>query len=225
MTTRLRTVLLLFDIASSIIHLFITLITCSYPSINHLILEHRGCGMDTGNCFQTCVKPTAYIATEKFPAGISETEACTWRIEGIFGQYVSLDILHLDISLNGSCSGTFLSVYDISLSNELSLISSMCKYNRTYNTIISGWHKIQVEFRTFGGTGNGFLGLYHIQEFTQESFPTQYNKGMYISSNYIPRQKRKYTWYEVFIDTALILIMKIQNKSIRSKWKLTILSS
>ncbi|XP_060063809.1 uncharacterized protein LOC132544254 [Ylistrum balloti] len=143
-----------------------------YFAGQRLCLEkHGGCGMDSGHCFQTCTSPTGYIATEGYPAGIFQTEACTWKIEGTFGQFVSLDIIELDISLNGSCVGTFVSVYDVSLNNQLTLMASMCKYNRTYDTFTSGWHRMQVEFRTFGGNGNGFLGFYRLLEFTQGSFP------------------------------------------------------
>ncbi|XP_069100933.1 cubilin-like [Argopecten irradians] len=62
--------------------------------------EHGGCGIKTGNCFQTCTAMTGYIATERYPSGIFQTEACTWSIEGAFGQYVSLEILQLNLSMD-----------------------------------------------------------------------------------------------------------------------------
>ncbi|XP_033745945.1 uncharacterized protein LOC117331366 [Pecten maximus] len=127
-----------------------------------------GCGIESGHCITTCTLPSAYIGTPGFPADISMADTCSWTIQGNFGNFVRLHVLNLDMyDSNRACVKTFLAVYDVALNGELSLISKMCSADREYNTLVSSWHTMQIEFRAGDGSGSGFLGKYELVDSTQ----------------------------------------------------------
>ena len=137
--------------------------------VHAYILDLPGCGIESGQCFTKCQLPSAYISTLRFPSDIQATETCSWTIEGKFGQYVELEVLHLDIvDDSNACAKTSVTVYDVTLTGEESAMKQMCKNDRIFEPISSSWHKMKINFRSGGGIGKGFQGRYTLVDFSQE---------------------------------------------------------
>ncbi|XP_061178746.1 uncharacterized protein LOC133187405 [Saccostrea echinata] len=137
--------------------------------------DKPGCGISEEGCAVTCRQQSAYIATNRYPAPYKADETCIWKIEGTFGQYVDLSLLHLDV-INGdaTCSNSYIAIYDIDLNESEVLLGRFCKENRPYRNITSRWHRMRVEFHSGNEEkqGQGFLGLYALINFTQSYLDT-----------------------------------------------------
>ncbi|XP_060084391.1 uncharacterized protein LOC132563668 [Ylistrum balloti] len=167
-------------IVSSVSTLFIDLKSCILNKMaGERTFEFRvkqsdipGCGMTSGICIGTCTLPTAYIGTPGYPSDISLLTSCSWRIEGIFGVFIRLEILNLDvIDDQGSCEKSFLAVYDIQFDGRTqSLLAKMCRSDRVYYELTSSWHYMQIEFRAGDGAGRGFFGKYEMVDSIQASY-------------------------------------------------------
>ncbi|VDI65084.1 Hypothetical predicted protein [Mytilus galloprovincialis] len=134
-------------------------------------IDLPGCG-GLDSCFKTCNQSSAYIYTPGFPIAYQPGEACFWKIEGTYGQFVKLTIINLDVTDDSSCEKSFISVYDIDLQGQAKSLGKFCKDNRPYETFISSWERLQIEFKAatdIPGSG-GFLGKYNMDTFIQESF-------------------------------------------------------
>ncbi|XP_069101259.1 uncharacterized protein [Argopecten irradians] len=130
-----------------------------------------GCGLESGHCITKCTVQSAYIGTPGYPADISMSDTCSWTIQGTFGNFVRLHILNLDMyDSDKACVRSFLAVYDVSLDGELSLLAKMCSADRQYNTLVSSWHTMQIEFRAGDGSGRGFFGKYELVDSSQTTF-------------------------------------------------------
>lgn len=129
-----------------------------------------GCGT-LDSCFQTCTEQSAYIITPGFPVSYKAGETCFWRIEGVYGQFVTLNIINIDIDGGDTCGQSFLAVYNIDRNDRSISLGKFCREKRTYQTIVSSWHKLHIEFRssTEMPTAGGFYGKYNITSYIQET--------------------------------------------------------
>ncbi|XP_062589196.1 uncharacterized protein LOC134250867 [Saccostrea cucullata] len=181
-----------------------------------------GCGMTDEGCTVTCTLQSAYIATKRYPAPYKAEETCTWRIEGTFGQYVDLKILHLDV-INGdaTCSNSYIAVYDIDLSESEKLLGRFCKENRPYRNITSRWHRMRIEFHSGNGEkqGQGFLGLYTFVNFTQRYLDMENGE---CSGNWYYNNG---SCYRIFTDNEGITWQKAEQKCIQQNGSLVSINS
>jgi hypothetical protein len=131
--------------------------------------------MDTSTCRLTCTAETAYLATQHFPTPYDLTDTCYWTIEGTFGQYVSLDVLYIDVQDDDpSCPKTYIAIYDVTLDNTPMQAERYCKSKRPIGPLRSSWHRMHVEFRAGDvlGTPTGFMAKYSLVTFYTDTINT-----------------------------------------------------
>ncbi|XP_050413581.1 dorsal-ventral patterning protein tolloid [Patella vulgata] len=148
-------------------------------AINISKSDCAGCGVGEISCSTgaKCLTSCGYISSRNFPDFYDVSSSCSWKIQGVVGQYVVATFLQLDVIGNEKCEGDFVNLYDLGLNDNRFFLGKYCKHHRPVYSINSNGHKMEVElYSDFSVVGSGFMLKYELRTITLQT-TTQNSTG------------------------------------------------
>ncbi|XP_067684469.1 uncharacterized protein [Haliotis asinina] len=135
--------------------------------VNVSVADCGSCGYgDDGVCSKddSCSATCGYLSSPFFPNTYDVYSTCHWRIRGVWGQYIRISFLQLDvIGGNDNCVDDYLALYDYDYELVKNLIDRFCKTKRPISDVLSSWHMLDVEFHSNSDeSGHGFELKYQL---------------------------------------------------------------